>query len=74
MNKSPNQFFQPCIFGTISEIHSEETVGIQSVKMSPPSTEEVDLTSETPPRKMKQARLPFAPLNKQATTSPAAGK
>ena len=42
--------------------------------MSPPSTEEVDLTSETPPRKMKQARLPFAPLNKQAATSPAAGK
>ena len=35
-----------------------------------PAPEEVDLTAETPPRKMKQARLPFAPLNKQTTTSP----
>ena len=31
--------------------------------------EEVDLTSATPPKKMKQARLPFAPrpTNKQTT-------
>ena len=31
--------------------------------------EEVDLTSNTPPKKMKQARLPFAPrpTNKQTT-------
>jgi len=28
---------------------------------------EVDLTSETPPKKMKQARLPFAPVNKQVS-------
>ena len=31
--------------------------------------EEIDLTAATPPKKMKQARLPFAPkpVNKQAT-------
>ena len=28
---------------------------------------QVDLTSETPPKKMKQARLPFAPVNKQVS-------
>ena len=28
---------------------------------------EVDLTEATPPKKMKQARLPFAPLNNQAS-------
>jgi len=28
---------------------------------------EVDLTSDTPPKKMRQARLPFAPLNKQVS-------
>lgn len=35
--------------------------------MAPP--EEVDLTSATPPKKMKQARLPFAPrpTNKPST-------
>ena len=41
----------------------------RAAKMAP---EEVDLTSNTPPKKMKQARLPFAPrpTNKQ-TTAPA---
>ena len=28
---------------------------------------DVDLTEATPPKKMKQARLPFAPLNNQAS-------
>ena len=36
--------------------------------MAPPP-EEVDLTSDTPPKKMKQARLPFAPLNKSSAAS-----
>ena len=38
----------------------------RAAKMAP---EEVDLTSSTPPKKMKQARLPFAPrpTNKQTT-------
>ena len=75
MNKSSPIFLKRVSLKLFQKyIQKPEAVDIQSVKMSPPSTEEVDLTSETPPRKMKQARLPFAPLNKQATTSPAAGK
>jgi len=32
------------------------------------SAEEIDLTTDTPPKKMKQARLPFASLDKVATS------
>ena len=37
------------------------------------SAEEIDLTTDTPPKKMKQARLPFASLDK-VSTSPNIGK
>ena len=68
------QVFKSEDFDIISEYIQEipsSIVQFKLVKMSPTPAEEVDLTSETPPRKMKQARLPFAPLNKQTTTSPA---
>ena len=38
-------------------------------------SEEVDLTgADTPPKKMKQSRLPFAPLNKLSSKAAPAGK
>ena len=50
------------------DIYKIVHVHFTSWTMAPPS-EEVDLTSDTPPKKMKQARLPFAPLNKSSAAS-----